>query len=199
MPDGWKQEVSVDADDLQRAVTSSRAVLASVRPEQMDDPTPCQSWKVRDLINHMIDAPSFAATVMENGRWITQGDEPVDHAAGDYMADYVAATSRAVASFRAEGAMSKTLNLPFGEMPAAAFLYIATGDAFVHGWDLARATGFSADFDPELAAELLEAIRPLLPDQMRGAEGTAPFGPEVSVAVETPAVDRLAAFLGRQP
>jgi len=189
----------VDADTLQRAVKTSREIVASVQPEQLDVSTPCQSWKVRDLLNHMIDAPTFAATVMETGDWTNQRGESVDHASGDYLAEYDAATARAIAAFRADGALSKTVNLPFGELPGSAFASIATGDAFVHGWDLAKATGRPTDHDPELATEILVAVRPMLPEQMRGPDGQAPFGPEVEVPADASPADKLAAFLGRQP
>lgn len=189
----------MDADDLQRAVISSRSVLALVRPDQMDDPTPCQSWKVRDLISHMIEAPAFAAVVMETGDWRNHTGESVDDAAGDYMAAYDAVTARSIRSFKADGALSQLVKLPFADLPGATYLKIATGDAFVHGWDLAKATGRSTDLDPELAEELLAAIRPLLREQMRGPDGQAPFGPEVAVPAHAPAADRLAGFVGRRP
>jgi uncharacterized protein (TIGR03086 family) len=191
--------VKVDADTLQRAIKTSRKIVASVQPEQMDDSTPCKSWKVRDLLNHMIDAPTFAAIVMETGDWNNQDGEAVDHSSDDYLADYDVATARAIAAFRADGALNKTVKLPFGELPGAAFAGIATGDAFVHGWDLAKATGRPTDLDPELATEILVAVRPLLPEQMRGSDGQAPFGPEVMVPPEANPSDKLAAFLGRHP
>jgi uncharacterized protein (TIGR03086 family) len=193
------QEVEVDADTLQRAIKTSREIVASVQPDEMDASTPCKSWKVRDLLNHMIDAPRFAATVMETGDWTNDTGDSVDHASGNYLTEYDAATARAIAAFRAEGALSKMVKLPFGELPGAAFANIATGDAFVHGWDLAKATGRPTDFDPELATEILVAVRPMLPDQMRGPDGQAPFGLEVEVSAEASPGDKLAAFLGRQP
>jgi uncharacterized protein (TIGR03086 family) len=189
----------MDAGDLQQAVISSRSVLASVQPEQMDHPTPCRSWQVRDLINHMIGAPIFAAVVMETGDWRNQTGDSADHAAGDYLAAYDAATARAIRSFQAEGALSRLVKLPFADLPGAVYASIATGDAFAHGWDLAKATGRSTDLDPDLAERLLAAVRPLLPEQMRGPDGQSPFGPEVAVPEDAPAADRLAGFLGRQP
>jgi len=184
---------------MQRAVTASRSVVTSVTPDQMDRPTPCQSWKVRDLINHMIEAPTFAAIVMENGEFISSGSDPVDHSAGDYVAAYDAATTRAVAGFSEDGALEKMVKLPFGEMPGGIFINIAVGDAFMHGWDLAKATGQATDLDPDLAAEILEAVAPLLPEQMRGPDGQTPFGYKVEVASDADAIDRLAGFLGREP
>jgi uncharacterized protein (TIGR03086 family) len=189
----------MQAEDLRRAVVSSRSVLAGVRADQLDDPTPCRSWKVRDLINHMVEAPQFAALVMETGGWPDRGDEDADHAAGDYLAAYDAATARAVRAFQAEGAMSKLVRLPFAELPGSVYASIAVGDAFAHGWDLAKATGVAADLDPGLAEELIAALGPLLPEQLRGPEGQAAFGPAVAVPDDAPAADRLAGFLGRQP
>jgi uncharacterized protein (TIGR03086 family) len=73
---------------------------------------------------------------------------------------------------------------------------IAASDAFTHGWDLARALGQSTDLDPELAAQLLGAS--MIPDEFRGPDGQAPFGPKVDVPESAPAADRLAGVLGRQ-
>jgi hypothetical protein len=51
----------------------------------------------------------------------------------------------------------------------------------------------------QLAGRLLAQIENLLPDDMRGPEGEAPFGPKVEVPGSAPAADRLAAFQGRRP
>jgi uncharacterized protein (TIGR03086 family) len=189
----------MDSETFGRAVKASRPVIASVTPGRMDDPTPCESWNVRDLVNHMIDAPAFAVTVMETGDFSKHKGDGTDHSAGDYLAAYDAVTDRALAAFRADGAMDKIVTMPFGELPGSVFVCIATGDAFMHGWDLAKATGGDTDLDPELAAELLESVAPLLPDQMRGPDGQSPFGFVVEVPTDAPAVDRLAGFLGRRP
>ena len=91
------------------------------------------------------------------------------------------------------------MKLPFGEFPAATFIGLTTTDAFVHGWDVAKATGQSTDLNPELAATLLERARAAIPDSFRGPDGTAPFGPIVEVPDSAPAADQLAGFLGRTP
>ena len=70
-------------------------------------------------------------------------------------------------------------------------VWIAAGDIFTHGWDLAKATGQPTDLEPELAAALLARVMQMLPDSMRGPEGRAPFGPRVEVAELAPAADRL--------
>jgi uncharacterized protein (TIGR03086 family) len=190
----------MDADSFAQAVRSSRPVLVAVRPEQLEDPTPCASWKVRDLITHMVQAPEFAATVVSTRDSSNHRGDDTDHASGDYLGAYDAATKRAIEALSSEGAFEGSVKMPFGELPASAFATIATADAFVHGWDLAKATGQpTGTLDPALAEQLLVEVVPLLPDDFRGADGAAPFGPRVEVADEAPAADRLAGFLGRHP
>ena len=82
----------MDADSFDRAVRSSRVVLTAVRPEQLDDPTLCASWKVRNLINHMVQAPGFASTVASTHDFSNHRGDDSDHASGDYLAAYDAAT-----------------------------------------------------------------------------------------------------------
>ncbi len=184
---------------LERAIASTKTVLANVKPDQLDDTTPCQSWKVRDLINHFVGGTYFFAAVAKNGE-PPQGDGgDRDFTEGDLNATYAAGGAEAVGAFKAPGVMEKTLKLPFGELPGAAFVMIAAADEFVHGWDLARATGQpTADLDPQLAEQLLAFARENIPEQFRGADGAAPFGPMVDVPADAPAADRLAGFMGRR-
>jgi uncharacterized protein (TIGR03086 family) len=65
----------------------------------------------------------------------------------------------------------------------------------VHGWDLARATGQEPTLDPDLAEQLLAFARQAINDDMRAPR----IGPEVAVAADAPATDRLVAFMGRTP
>ncbi len=91
--------------------------------------------------------------------------------------------------------IAASIKTPFGEQNGGFLLGLATGDIFVHAWDLARALGKPTDLDPELAETLLARMRTTLPDAARG-KGRA-FGPVQPVAADAPAADRLAAFTGR--
>ena len=182
----------MDVESLSAAFSSTRAVLANVKSDQFDEPTPCRSWTVRELVNHFIAAPRFGVSAMETGEG-TAVDE--DFSAGDYLAAYDATRDATIAAFEAEGAMEKTVRFPFAEIPASVFLVMVTGDQFVHGWDLARATGQPTVFATGLAERLLEEA--VVPDQFRGEEGVTPFGPVREAPAGAPAADRLAAYLGR--
>lgn len=182
-------------ESLSRAFASTRSVLSNVKVDQLDDPTPCESWKVRDLINHIVGGSHWFGASTEAGEGAPLSEKDWTH--GDMVTSFDEGVARAVAAFGAPGAQEKNIKLPFGEFPGAIYMGLATSDTFTHGWDLAKATGQSTDLDPELAAQLLEAAQLLVPDQFRGDE-PMPFGPKLEPPANATAADRLAAFMGRQ-
>jgi uncharacterized protein (TIGR03086 family) len=183
--------------DLERAIASTAAVMATLTPDQLDASSPCASWKVRDIVNHVVGGAYMFAAVASTGT----PDEAAmakDYASGDYQAAYAEGAAQAIAGFQTDGAMQRSMSLGFADMPGEFVMGIATTDTFQHGWDLARSIGASTDLDPELAAQLLERSRGFIGDQMRGEDGKAFFGPRVDVPDSAPAADQLAGFLGRQ-
>jgi uncharacterized protein (TIGR03086 family) len=189
------------AELLSQAYVSTSGVLAGVSVADLDGATPCASWQVREVINHLVSGAGWFATIAATGETPSggsAGDEP-NFSAGDFKDVFAEGSARCVAAFEADGAMERIMKLPFGEMPGSAFVNLATVDTFAHGWDLAKATGQSTDLNPELAAQLLVIAQGFLPDTLRGAEGEAPFGPELEAPAGACAADQLAAFLGRQP
>jgi uncharacterized protein (TIGR03086 family) len=186
----------VSTEALAQAFATTRGVLAGVEPEQLGDPTPCASWDVRALINHIIGGSQWFAASTNAGKSVVGPD--IDHTEGDVLANYDAGIAAAVDAFSRPGALEKTIELPFGTFPGAAFLGLATTDTLTHGWDLAKATGQSTDIAPELAEHLLAQAKASIPDAFRGPDGVAPFGPAIEVDETAPAADRLAAFLGRK-
>jgi uncharacterized protein (TIGR03086 family) len=179
-------------DQLSRAFSSTRSILANVKPDQLDGPTPCTSWTVRQLINHMVAAPRFGVGVMQSGE---SKDDETDFTAGDYLAAYDETVRITRSAFAEEGALEKMVKLPFAEVPGAFLRLMITSDQFTHGWDLAKATGQPTDLDPELAGDLL--AQAVIPDQFRGPEGSAPFGPVQEAPTGASPADKLAAHLGR--
>ena len=183
-------------EGLEQAVGVAKGVLAGVQPDQMDNPTPCKSWKVRDVINHLVGGSYFFASATNAGEHVDDGSEAPDFASGDYQAAYDEGARQAIAAFATPGALEKTVKLPFGEFPGAGFMGLATTDTFTHAWDLAKATGQSTDLAPELAEQLLTGARAAISDAIRGDE-PLPFGAQQPCPDGASAADQLAAFLGR--
>jgi uncharacterized protein (TIGR03086 family) len=181
------------ATPLERAWNGSRAVVSNVTRDQFDARTPCQSWTVHDLLNHMIGVAYFYEQGATTG---TAQLSDRDYTDGDFLATYDEGIRRAVAAI--PQCMARDVTLPFGTIPGAMWTGIVTTDAFIHGWDLATATSQPNDLDPELAAELLEGARLFLQPEFRGEDTVAPFGPEQDAPPGATNAAQLAAFLGRR-
>ena len=185
------------AEILEQANASTEKILANVSRDQLTLATPCASWQVRDVLNHIVGNNFWFEGIARDG---VAPDRPnnaaPDETSGDYVARFAEGSANAVATFAA--AMDSTLNLPCGPMPASVFILMASADQFVHGWDLARATGQSENLDSELATEFLGFYRAAIADEFRGPDAVAPFGPLVNTASDDP-VAQLAAVAGRTP
>lgn len=187
------------AELLAQSFASTRGVLANVTPSQIEGgPTPCASWSVKELVDHIVNGTTFFAAVAETGTSPAEDGYPAFTPEGS-LAAFDAGSAQAVRAFAAEGAMERIMHLPFGDIPGSLYVNIAAGDAFTHGWDLARATGQPTDLDPEVAIQLLDFAQAFLSDALRGPEGQAPFGPRQEAPAGASVADQLAAFMGRRP
>ena len=87
--------------------------------------------------------------------------------------------------------------MPIGEIPGTTFIELRTSDLLIHAWDLAVATRQPTDLDPELAEYVLSFSKQMMDRPGLRGDGR-PYGEERPCANERPAVDRAAAFLGRE-
>jgi uncharacterized protein (TIGR03086 family) len=176
---------------FRRATVVADVTVTAVLPGQLDDPTPCTRWTVRDLINHVLTG---------NLRFVgfaTRGpgpDRTVDHMGKDYVASFRDSLRRVTEAFEAPGFLEHSVPTPFGEDAGAVLVGLRINELVVHSWDLARATSQSTDLEPELAEYLLATFQASSSlDRSRRS-----FGAEQAVPDGATAADRLAAFLGRR-
>jgi uncharacterized protein (TIGR03086 family) len=181
------------------AYTSTRGILENVDREQMALPTPCRKWDVRELINHILGSADFFTDLAERGSCPDDREWP-EYADGDFVSAFDDLARRLLTAFSAPGAMERTMLLPIGPAPGSRCIQVATGEIFVHGWDLAAATRQALDPDLELilAEALLASEWPSLSAGVRDAHPSI-FAPEIAVPDRAPAIDRLVGFLGREP
>jgi uncharacterized protein (TIGR03086 family) len=182
---------------LSRALDQTGAIIARVRPEQATMPTPCRAWDVRALVDHVVqDVQQFTARA--NGQEWEPHD--ADVIGEDWAGVYRTAADELLAAWRREGALDRTVELPFGEVPASWHVEQQITDLAVHGWDVARATGQPTDLDPEIGQLALDWGGQNLKPQFRGEEASGnAFGTEVPVPADAPLYDRLAGWFGRDP
>jgi uncharacterized protein (TIGR03086 family) len=94
--------------------------------------------------------------------------------------------------------MERIMALPTGPAPGSRCIQVATGEIFVHGWDLAKAAGQPMPPGAGVADALLSSDWMQLCAEVRNGDPPV-FAAEIDVAHEAPTIDRLAAFLGREP
>lgn len=169
-------------------------LVADVRPEHVDRPTPCSEWDVRALVEHLVGwVQVFDAAA--NGR--AYDGDPAAYRLTDDAAERFGATSRSlVEGWRTLGT-DRTVRLTGGEVPAPMAFDITLMEYVTHGWDLATALGRPAPFTDSEAEATLARARARLQPQYRGP-GTA-MGEPVAVPDDAPALTRLVAFMGRRP
>lgn len=169
-------------------------VIAGVRDEHLELPTPCSEWNVRELVNHTIGVV-FGIAAGVSGQPGPAGDAPDFTADGGAASSFDQAKQASLAAWNADGVFDGTVNIGAGDMPAEAAIGINMLDTLTHSWDLAEALGQDRSMDPELAEAALAASKMIISDEIRPGR----FGPAVEIADDAPAHDRLAAFLGRHP
>jgi uncharacterized protein (TIGR03086 family) len=163
-------------------------LLAGVKSDHLNSPTPCSEWTVNDLIGHIQGGAEGLAAKLS-------GSSPAGAQGGsDAVASYKAAVSRTLEAAKDPANLEKSVEAGGNEMPGGQFLSIMFLDHLVHCWDLAKATGQDTVMDPALVDACYGMFVPAI-DQFRSDR----FGAAVTVSGTASTHDKLIAFMGRQP
>jgi uncharacterized protein (TIGR03086 family) len=181
------------ADQLSLALDFTGQLIGAVRADQWAGPTPCPDWTVRALVTHLVAGNNLFAGALRGGQPPAAPQATVRPEAG-LLASYRDSAAEMLGAFREPGALDRIVTVPFGTVPGMVALHLRITELLVHGWDLARATGQPVIAPDDLAAQELAFSRSMLanipPDRH-------PFAPPQPVAALAPAIDQLAACLGR--
>ena len=173
--------MSAIADRYRRLSDDFATTVAAVPDDRWDDQSPCEEWKARDVVRHMVQTSGMFLGFVgkELGEVPSVDEDPRaawDHARGRIQAE-LDDPGRATTEF--EGFAGKTT------LEAAVDRFLCT-DLVVHRWDLGRATGQDVRLDPAEMAAVRESMAPMA-DQMRspgalGPELTPPRGADEQTA-----------------
>jgi uncharacterized protein (TIGR03086 family) len=192
--------MAMDAMDTLDAIGKRNVELvAQVKPEQWDIPTPCTEWNVRTLVGHLIAARYVYRGLLE-GVPVTELRPMLQRQSEAVGDDPVAACEQAVRSIReafAEpGALERTVHHTIGDMPGSELLVQLVADLVVHSWDLATAIGVDPGLDEQLVELAYEFYAARMQKDAIYADGW--FKPPAKALSEgaTP-MDRLIHLVGR--
>jgi uncharacterized protein (TIGR03086 family) len=116
-----------------------------------------------------------------------------DRIGDDPIGAYRESGSELIDAFDQPGVLERAFHGPLWTATGMDRLQIRLYDLLAHGWDLAQATGQPIELPEDLAEQALAFARVQLSAQPR----TGRFDPAQSISDDAPAIERLAAFLGR--
>lgn len=142
---------------LEASLTDLARVVAILRHEDWDRPTPCPAWSVGDVLDHVLEITDkftrFAAGLTDAPR----GRAP--HARDRRAALEAVITESRAAWSRVDS--GRTCHLPFGDFSATAAAGINAADVLVHTWDIARGAGVDYSMPADLVPGALAVIERL--------------------------------------
>lgn len=165
-------------------------LVASLDESDLDAPTPCSDFAVRDVLAHMIGGASMFSAAFRG-----QSAEATPPSA-DLVAAFPGAMTELRAAVGSPGALERTISAPFGEVPGEAFARFVALDGLVHGWDIATALNRAYEPPSEVVAAVGAFARQAISEQMR--DGTT-FAAAVDPGPGSSPLIQLVAFTGRQP
>ena len=179
------------ADHYRLLAGAFTETVEAVPADRWEDPSPCEGWSARDVVQHVIDSETG---MLERVGLAPDPPRPdADTAATwtatrDHVQEVLDDPERAgleYDGFFGRTSFEKTID------------QFACFDLLVHRWDLARAVGLTSHeaMPPDEVTHAFEVGRSL-GDNLRQS-GTC--GPEVDVSADADEQSRFLAFLGRQP
>ncbi|HEV7525467.1 MAG TPA: TIGR03086 family metal-binding protein [Acidimicrobiia bacterium] len=195
------------------AVETATEVIGRLRPDQLDDPTPCTEYDVRDLLGHIVGVLPRIAAMGRNTDPMSAGGDVTRVADDAWLATWRAAAADAEAAWDDDAALGRTIVLPWATDTGAAALLGYVSEITVHTWDIATATGQHPQWNDEVVGRAFDLMRSWLPGENRpaifaevrknmGADAASsadPFAEVVPVADDAPPIERLVAWNGRRP
>ncbi|MFF5535116.1 TIGR03086 family metal-binding protein [Streptomyces cinerochromogenes] len=181
-----------------RATEQAAALIKTVRPEDMDRPTPCSEFDVRGLLGHIVGGTRRIAVVGEGGDGLAVDPSTEGVADDGWAAAYDEVRVRVLKAWESDERMTTPVRVPWGEVPGHAALSGYVMEIVTHTWDLAEAVGHRGGLDPELAGFALATARAVLPDS-RPRDAETPFAARRETPDGAGVYEQLAAWLGREP
>ncbi|MDQ3980321.1 MAG: TIGR03086 family metal-binding protein [Actinomycetota bacterium] len=180
--------------DLGPAARRVAKLVEGVPQDGLDRPTPCQRYRVGDLLDHI----AGAAVAFTGAARKTPLEGAPSGDAANLAPDWRSRLPRDLAvlaeAWREPEAWTGMTRAGGVDLPGEVAAVVALDELVIHGWDLAKATGQPADYD----GPGLDAVYGMV-QQFRSSGTEGLFGPPVEVPDDAPLLDRILGLAGRDP
>jgi uncharacterized protein (TIGR03086 family) len=180
---------------LESAVSYALAGADLVTPQLLPRATPCASWDLETLLDHLSDSIGVLGEAITTAGISPGPAQGYDGPRRDPVARLRGQAAGLLGTCAAAGPTGRRVAIGDHELTASMVAVTGAIEITVHGWDISAACGAARPVPPGLAAVLLP-IAPLLI-----TPGTRPGLLADPVRLPGPAGpgDQLIAFLGRHP
>ncbi len=183
-----------EATALETAPANTTRTVAGIGADQWDNATSCPKWNVREMVQHTVGVmANFAGGAAGTG---VVGDPSEFDLGDDPAATCAAVAEDCVTAWRGRGELDSMISLGDNEFPGMVGISINMLDGYVHGWDIAQATGQAHQLDPAICEGLLGFARNAIPEAPRDGDN---FHAVVPTPEDAGAVSDLLGYLGRRP
>jgi len=177
-----------------QALEATGRIVRGITADRWHASTPCPGWDARALVNHLVSGNLWAAELAAGGTIQSVGSRLGGDLLGVDPADsYDASAKVAAEAFRRPGALDAPCAVSYGPVPGSVYAGHRFFDVFIHGWDLAAATGQ----DSRLNAGLMQACRGVIEPQLEAFRSADALAGPLPVPPGAGAQARFLAMLGR--
>ncbi|WP_158882541.1 TIGR03086 family metal-binding protein [Amycolatopsis anabasis] len=179
-----------------RALETIDKIIADAHPNDLDRPTPCAAWNLRDLLRHQISENTAFSIALREG---AAADWESGARSTDVFRDYAESVTAVLGAIDAEGTLERPVSIhEFGPFPGRIAVSMHLVDSVVHGWDIAKTLGVPYQPDPDAVHEALLFAEKIPADpETRGPD--ASFDLVVPVGADASELERLLGLVGRSP
>lgn len=165
-----------------------RALLA-VGPSQWQTATPCEGWRVDDLVRHVVNTHHRVLAMLDEST-------PVEIIPGDdVLQEWTAATTLVLDALSTPSLASTMVRARNGEQSFASLVGgLLTTDTLCHTWDLAHAIGADETLNPDAVARA-HATLLSAGEAIRRPGG---FGPAIESPPDADAQTKFLHYTGRR-
>jgi uncharacterized protein (TIGR03086 family) len=167
------------------ALASVQPMLRRLTPDDQPKPTPCPGLTCHQMAVHLMESLVGLGTMAGASLQIPEE--------GSLETKVSTLADQALSAWRERGLDGMVTDPGGNELPAAFGPAIIDVELLLHGWDLAQGSGQAIEVSDEVVAYVAELAGQII----EGGRGSA-FADELSAADSAPALDRFAAYSGRQ-